>query len=201
MAVLTQAGIRAEVRSRTGDDNSSYYLMSDSVMNTAITSVYTRLFKYAALDAETTIAGSTLYEYTLPAAVNPLMIKSVYTRIGTDISTDMLVIYFKVFNGKIRMPFQVPTGSNIVVQYIRPYTIDDDVPDNVAQIIYMMMEIAWVKYATKRRADFEQWAAINRSDTRISELISLSRDMQSDLDDMAKEFSNRLTVTDAWGGN
>lgn len=202
MAVLVQADIRDEVRDRVGDDDSTNYFMSDSAMNRHITNVYLELFKYARNEAEnTSLSGNgTSIEFTLPATIVPNLVKAVYLRSGSDVTTDLPVIYYKIFNGKLRMPTVVASGTTIVIQYRLPYTIADDVNTTIAEMLYELMEIAWIDYAAKKRADFEQWATIRRSDASIGELMQLRRQVKNKLEELTQEVSRNLEITDVWGG-
>lgn len=201
MAVLLLADIIAEVRSRVGDDTTGNYLMSDSAMEREVAAAYRKLFKYAQNEQEDTIAGSGVREYPLPVNVDSKLIVRVAVRPVGDPDQEMVVNYVDIYAGKIRMPMSVDANSEIVIRHRAPFTINSDISSTAAEMLYVLLEIAWIEYAAKRRADFEQWAATNRADARIPEILQLRREKKRDLEEMAQDFTNRLQITDVWGGS
>jgi hypothetical protein len=157
-------------------------------------------FKKTAQDISLTGTGAT-YSFTIPSTIVPETISRIFVRTGTDPNTDIEVISVRRNGSTLILPFMLETGQTLVIWYHTPYVIGtDDIPDYVAEVLYKLMEFNWIDYALKKRADFEQWAAIGRSDARIPELRQLKADIRDELKEIGSIVGSGLEIQDIWGG-
>lgn len=203
MAVLTNTGIIATVRSRVGDDNAASYLMTDAVMTDKIDNqAIVKLSGYVKKEVEdTSIVGNGGNNYSLPAGVRKEQIQQMKVRSNSDIKTDQPLNQVEIHHNMIFTPYTLSTATAIVLWYHTPFVVGtDDFPQQVAEFLYKLVEYEWYDYALKKRTDFEQWAAVGRSITSISELRVLKQDVQTELDTLANTWGETMEVRDAGGG-
>lgn len=203
MAILTNVGITATVRSMIGDDTAGNYLASDTQFLNFIKTATLKLPRYYTTKAEdTTVTGDSGYDYTIPSTIVPEQVTDIFLRTGTDVSTDQPIYQNVRRNGStIILPYTIDSNTHIVFWYKKAYSIGtDDVPDFVAEILYKLVIIEWYIFAIHKRADFEQWAATNRSDVRISELRQALAELKTELKEFADEVNNGAEIADIWGG-
>lgn len=204
MSVLTVANINATVRSRVGDDNSNSYLMADLVLNEKISNQaaikLSRFVKKEVEDISTTGNGGN--NYTLPSTIRKEQIQRLKIRTGSDAKTDQPLGNVEIHHSTIYLPFTISSATTLVIWYHSPYVIGtDDLPTQVAEFLYKILEYDWYDYAIKKRADFEQWAALGRSSATISEIRLLKNDVENELSELANSWGETMEVLDAGGGS
>lgn len=199
---VQSADVITETRSRTGDNNASYYLANDTAMTSMVNACFRELPRYARREIEDTsiVGDGTTTVYALPVGIYKEQIIKKAIRSSSDVRTDREFMSVPIIASKIYLPYSISPTQNIVLWYWQPYVIGTDaIPDHHLEMAYQLMQVKWVEYAMLQRADFEQWAATVRSDVRIPELRMLRSDLVSNLEKQANALGNQLTVTNLWG--
>lgn len=191
----TSAGIISEMRQRVGDTNIDSYFLSDTQWGNVVTAAVTLLKKYIQKEDEATITGDDTYDYEIPAGALNKDWSDIFIRDNDDPSTDRELKGFRVHNGKIYLNSTISSGQKLVIWVKRPFVLTTDTfTDDALEITYKLCEIGFINHAVHRRADFEQWAALNRGDSSINALLIAKQDLKRDLDDIARGLGDGMDV-------
>lgn len=156
-----------------------------------------KLPSYATVEDEEVIAGTGAQEYTIPATALNVNWTQVYHRWGSDHTTDSKMKDYDTNGGIIYLPIPISSSESIVIWYTRPLIVGtDDLTDDQLELLYILCELEYINKASIRRADFTQWASLNRSDTSINQLMILKQDLKRDLADLGKTLGQGTDVSD-----
>lgn len=197
MAAQTTAELVLELRDRVGDNITDNYLFTDSQWTNMIKTAERKLPGIVSIEDEVVIAGDGSQEYDIPATAINVNWSQVYHRTGTDHSSDIKLKAYQTNAGVIYSPISIGTGESIVIWISRPFIVGtDELDDNSIEVLYKLCEIEYINSCCVRRADYAQWASLNRSDASINQLIILKQDLKRDLSDMTKTMGSGSDVSD-----
>lgn len=190
MSVLSVANIITEVRSRVGDDNSSSYFLTDTQWTSMINGVLRQLPKYCMAQDVETITGTGADNYAVPSGAQNKNWVGLYKRYNDDAQTDIPLTNYRVHENVIYLQDYLSSNEKVIIWFKKPYAAGDDFPDNVAEMVYLMCELAFLRHGIHRRADFEQWAALSRSDASINMMVTASREIRDQISELANALSD-----------
>lgn len=194
MPVYTAQNFRDELRNRTHDDASSPYA-SDTQIDGFVQSSYIQVGTSVGTEVEdSTTPGTAVTIYTIPAAVDTEAIVEVGFITASMPESYQKFTKYRIFAGKIQLTMALSSTQRLVFRYERPIQTGDTVNVRVFEAIILGACITWSEYAMAHRADFEQWAATNRSDTRISEITELRRVWKSRLTELLASLPSATKV-------
>lgn len=175
----TTTEVISKIRELTGDNDSTNYFISDDQWESWLDSILQKMAPVAGKEAEATISLSSALEYDLPDGVDPELIDGIYYTYGS--SYPLHPLNYRIHHGKIRL-HSTPASGTMLIWYKKPYELDTDtIPQKDLEILYLWARLYFVDYALMKRADFEQWAALSRSDASINQLILLRRELERQL--------------------
>lgn len=170
-----------------GDTDSSNYLFDDTRLSQIIVEGCTSIANEVHKVSEHTIAGAGQQSVTLPASVDASTVFQVLIEPPSGRLQRSKIGYIKT-NDVLDLSQQISAGNTLVIQFTSPWEVGvDDIPLSTQKILLVSCIVEGVKYLAMHRADFEQWAAINRSDMRLSELLSLGREKQFELSSLVSK--------------
>ncbi len=193
----TKTDIITAMRTRVGDDTAGSYFLTDAQWGSIVDSAFPQLKAYAQKESEVAVPGNDTASYTLPDTVAGKDWKAIYLRSDDDPLTDKPLTGYRVIGDKLYTAYEISSSRDIVFFVRSAYVIDTDtIPAEKLEIIYLLCELGYIRHAIHRRADFEQWAAINRSDASIASLVNAAQEIRRQLADYAKNQSNGADVYD-----
>jgi len=197
MSIPTIAETITEMRDRTGDNITGNYFFTDSQWTSMIKTAERKLPGFLSVEDEVEIAGTGLQEYDIPATALNVGWTQVYHRWGDDHTTDAKMKGYDTNAGTIYSPVTIASGESIVIWIERPFIVGtDDFDDNSLELLYKLCEIEYINSCIIRRADFQQWASLNRSDASINQLVILKQELRKDLSDLGKTLGKGTDVSD-----
>lgn len=197
MAVQSIADTISEMRDRVGDNIVDNYFFTDAQWTSIIKTAERKLPNYVTVEDEEVIDGTGAQEYTIPATALNVNWTQVFHRWGDDHTTDSKMKEYDTNAGTIYLPVPIGTGESVVIWYSRPFIVGtDELTDDQLEILYILAEIEYITLAAVRRADFTQWASLNRSDTSINQMMILKQDLKRDLADLGKTLGQGTDVSD-----
>ena len=193
MPTYTAAQLRTELRNRTNDSSTNPYA-SDTQVDGFFTSASAKVTGAIGYQASTTQTGTGVKTYTIPSAVNVDTLSSVGVRVIGDHDTYQKVGYY-IYGGEIFLSVSVPATQEILYRYERPMVAGDTISEMRFEAWVLAAVVNWCAFAMAHRADFEQWAATNRSDARIAEVRQLQSSIQSELERLIADIKQSTFVT------
>ncbi len=195
MAGTTKASVLAAMRLRVGDTSTTDPFLTDNQWNAMIDSASSQLRRFARKETEVTITGNDTYTYTIPSSAQTADWSQVFVRSNNDPSTDIPLVGYRVVGTTLYTKYPISSSQKIVIWVRSPYALDTDTfTTDVLEVLYMMCELAFIRHAVHRRADFEQWASINRSDASIQSLVAASGEIRLQLKTAVEALSNGTEV-------
>lgn len=196
MAAQTKAELILELRDIVGDNVAGSPFLSDDVWDTILNRSERKLKKYARIDDEVTVDGTGAYEYAIPTSVQNTNIINIFKRSGADHTTDSELKEYDIHNNKIYSSCAIAAGEKLVFWIKRPYILGtDELTEDALELLYAIAGIEYINAATYRRADYAQWAALNRSDVSINQLMLMKQSLKDDLADLAKTLGDGTEVS------
>lgn len=196
MPGTTQASVLIAIRNRTGDLNSPYFL-TDTQWNTFIDSAEVKLKKYIRKASFITVTGDNTNTITLTSALQTGRWTSIMIRDNDDVTTDRPLKGYRLHGDTIYSRFPISTTQKVVFTAKTGYVLDTDTfTDDALELLYLILELEFIKYASFRRADFEQWASTNRSDASINQLMILAQQLRTELAKAEIDLGDSLEVSE-----
>jgi hypothetical protein len=172
------------MRLRTGDTNTSPdYFLTDAQWTSIIKTALKKLKRYYQKQVEyIQTADGINMQFTLPDALKAGDFNRVTLRTQDNLTFDIPFKGWRINNGIIYTDVLLNNQQKIVFWYKTPYVIDTDTfPEDPLEMLYMLSTLGYVQYAMFARADFEQWASQQRSDTSINQLAILAAECRQQI--------------------
>ena len=195
MAAQSISDLIDNCRDIVGDDSSEQFL-TDANWTKILNTCERKLSRYLKISDEVTIAGTGVQSYTIPAEATNVKWDNVFCRVGTTHADDTELKEYDVNDGKIHTKQVIGSGEYIVIWIKRPYILGtDELTDDALEILYKLAEIEWINYAIYRRADYAQWASLNRSDTSVNQMVISKQSLQEDLKELGKVLGEGTDIS------
>lgn len=195
MAAQTINQLIVDMRERVGDNLDDEFL-SDTQWTLLLRTAARKLKSYCQVEDTEEIDGDGSTEYTIPEGLLNKTWLSLWEKGNSEEMINALPIEtYRTHDGKIYLSRSIGAGSKIVVYYKKSYVLGtDELSEDALELLYKLAELEYLNHCIYRRADFQQWASLSRSDVSVNQLVLSKQLVKEDVADLASRLGDGTDV-------